>query len=413
MTKFYQTLSADEVKNILNDKLVFHDQIEEIKIEIALERVLAKDIISPINVPGFSKSRMDGYAVKAKDTFGAEEDTPINLKKIGEIRAGEIVNTVLNEKECIQIATGAPIPNGADAVVMVEYTEEENEIVKVFKSVTPQQFIIQIGADIKKGEIVLKKEKQLNTRDLGLISALGITKITVYSRPKVTIFSTGDELVPPGEQLTSGKIYDINSTTIYNAVKESGGIPLIKGIIKDDFETLNRIISKEISKIDFLIISGGTSKGIGDYLPDVIKNLKGLEFYIHGIRIKPGKPTLLSALKEGNLVKPIIVLPGYPTSALTIFYHFIAPLIRKWAHLPQPKEKIMNAIAEKRIYSELGRRELRPVKITKKDDKIFAKPIHTGSEAISTLALTDGYIDIPEQVQLIEEGEKIEVNFFS
>ncbi|NVM03027.1 MAG: molybdopterin molybdenumtransferase MoeA [Candidatus Helarchaeota archaeon] len=413
MTKFYQTLSAEEVKNILNEKLIFHIQIEEIKVENALGRILAKDIISFIDVPGFSKSRMDGYAVKAKDTFGAEEDTPINLKKIGEIRAGEIFNKVLNEKECIQIATGAPIPDGANAVVMVEYTEEENEIVKIYKSATPQQYIIQIGADIKKGEIVLKEEKQLNTRDLGLISALGITKITVYSKPKVTIFSTGDELVPPGEPLTSGKIYDINLTTIYNAVKESGGISLIKGIIKDDYETLNRIISKEISKIDFLIISGGTSKGIGDYLPDVIKNLKDLDFYIHGIRIKPGKPTLLSAIKDGNLVKPIIVLPGYPTSALTIFYHFIAPLIRKWAHLPQPKEKIMNAIAEKRIYSELGRRELRPVKITEKDDKIFAKPIHTGSEAISTLALTDGYIDIPEQVQLIEEGEKIVVYLFS
>ncbi len=413
MTKFYQTLSADEVKNILNYKLISHDQIEEIKIENALERVLAKDIISPINVPGFSKSRMDGYAVKAKDTFGAEEDKPINLKKMGEIRAGINSNLVLNEKECIQIATGAPIPNGADAVVMVEYTEEENEIVKIFKSVAPQQYIIQIGADIKKGEIALKKEKQLNTRDLGLLSALGITKITVYSKPKVTIFSTGDELVPPGVQLTSGKIYDINSTTIYNAVKESGGIPLIKGIIKDDYETLKRIISEEISKIDFLIISGGTSKGTGDYLPEVIKNLKNLNLYIHGIRIKPGKPTLLSAVEDKTYIKPIIVLPGYPTSALTIFYHFIAPLIRKWAHLPRPKEKIINAIAKKRIYSELGRRELRPVKITEEDDKIFAEPIHTGSEAISTLALTDGYIDIPEQVQLIEEGEKIEVNLFS
>ncbi|MFX0135931.1 MAG: gephyrin-like molybdotransferase Glp [Candidatus Hodarchaeota archaeon] len=413
MSKFYQTLSADEVKKISNEKLMFSNQIEEIRIENALSRVLAENITSPIDVPEFSKSRMDGFAVKAKDTFEAEEDNPINLKKVGEIRAGEIFDGEMKEKECIQIATGAPIPKGADAVVMVEYTEEENEIVKIFKSVTPQQYIIQIGADIKKGEIILKKEKQLNTRDLGLISAVGITKISVYSRPKITIFSTGDELIAPGEKLAAGKIFDINSTTIYNAVKESGGIPLIKGIIKDDYETLNRIISEEISKTDFLIISGGTSKGIGDYLPEVIKNLKDLDFFIHGIRIKPGKPTLISAIKKNNRIMPIIVLPGYPTSALTIFYHFIAPLIRKWAHLPQPKEKIINAIAEKRIYSELGRRELRPVKIIEKGDTIYASPIHTGSEAISTLALTDGYIDIPEQIQLIEEGEEIEVVLFS
>ncbi|MFX1449767.1 MAG: gephyrin-like molybdotransferase Glp [Promethearchaeota archaeon] len=413
MAKFYQTLSAEEVKNILDEKLIFQSQIEEIKTENALGMVLAENIISPINVPEFAKSRMDGYTVKAKDTFGAEEDSPIILKKTGEIRAGKIFEKELKDKECIQIATGAPIPNGADAVVMVEYTEEENEIVKIFKSVTPQQYIIQIGADIKKGEIILKKEKQLNTRDLGLISAVGITKISVYSRPKITIFSTGDELIPPGEKLTAGKIFDINSTTILNAVKESGGIPLVKGIIKDDYETLNRSISEEITKTEFLIISGGTSKGIGDYLPEIIKNLKDLDFFIHGIRIKPGKPTLISAIKNNNRITPIIVLPGYPTSALTIFYHFVAPLIRKWAHLPQPKEKIINALVEKRIYSELGRRELRPVKIIEKDDKIFTSPIHTGSEAISTLALTDGYIDIPEQIQLIEEGEEVQVILFS
>lgn len=412
MMKFYQTISVDEVEAILSEKLKSPNQSEEVDIKFALGRVLAKDIISSIDVPGFPKSRMDGYAVKAENTFNAEEDYPITLTKIGEIRAGEIFDKKLMDKECVQIATGAPIPKGANAVVMIENTEEENEIVKIYKSIAPQQNIINIGADIKKGITVLKKEKQLNTRDLGLISALGLTKFKIYSKPKVIIFSTGDELVPPGEKLLPGKIYDINSTTLYNAIEESGGIPIIKGIIRDDYVTLNDFILEEIPNTDFLIISGGTSKGIGDYLPNIIKGLEKLDFFIHGIRIKPGKPTILSAVKDNNSIKPIFVLPGYPTSALTIFYHFVAPVIRNWAHLPQLKEKRIMAIAEKRMYSELGRRELLPVKIIEKENNIFARPIPTGSEAISTLALTDGYIDIPEQVQLIEEGENVEVILF-
>ncbi|MHA1379942.1 MAG: molybdopterin-binding protein [Candidatus Helarchaeota archaeon] len=413
MVKFYETLTADVVENKLKEYFKFQIKVEEIHLYNALGRILAENIISPIDVPGFAKSRMDGYAVKAKDTFGAEEDNPINLKKVGDVRAGGVFEKELNVGECVQIATGAPIPNGADAVVMVEYTEEESGIVSIYKSVTPNQYIVSIGTDIKKGNIILKREKLLNTRDLGLISAIGLTKIKVYSKPKIAVFSTGNELVAPGGELEFGKIFDINSTTIFNAIKESGGIPIIKGIIKDDYETLKNKISNEIPENDFVIISGGTSKGIGDYLPKVIKNLENIDFYVHGIRIKPGKPTLISAIKENNLIKPIIVLPGYPTSALTIFYHFIAPIIRRWAHLPPKKENVIKAVAEKRIYSELGRRELRAVKVIEKNNSIYATPIHTGSEAISTLALTDGYTDIPAQVQLIEEEEVIEVVLFS
>ncbi|MHA1786086.1 MAG: molybdenum cofactor synthesis domain-containing protein, partial [Candidatus Helarchaeota archaeon] len=302
-------------------------------------------------------------------------------------------------------------PDGANAVVMIEYTERKDDEVYIYRASTPNQYIIKIGTDIKKDSVVLKKGKILNIRDLGVLSAINVRKVKVFSAPRIGIFSSGDELIQPGEELSFGKIYDINSVTLYHGVLEAGGKPTFLGILKDDLDLMRKEILENIEKYDFLLISGGTSKGIGDYMPKIIKELKDLQFFIHGIRIKPGKPTILAALKKNQNSKLLAVLPGYPTSALTIFYQFISPLIYKFRHLSPKKYDVIKAKVRKRIYSEFGRKEFKTVRLFHANE-IEAEAIHKGSESITTLAKTDGYIIIPEDIKIIEEGEEVEVHLF-
>jgi len=409
--RYLTTVSVDNVRKILDEKVTIKDKTEEISVNDALNSVLSEDIISEIDVPQFPKSRMDGYAVIAKDTFDAEEDKPIKLKVIGEVQAGHAFSGRLNEGEAIQIATGAPIPQGADAIVMVEYTERKKDEVFIYRAAAPKQYVIKIGTDIKKGSIILPKGKKLNLRDLGVLSAINRKSIKIISPPTVGLFSTGDELIQQDEKLSFGKIYDINSTTLYHGVLEVGGKPTFLGILKDNLDLMKVKIAENLRKFDILIISGGTSKGIGDYMPNIIKELENLDFFIHGIRIKPGKPTILAGIKDPIAYKIVVILPGYPTSALSIFYQIVSPLIYKLRGIEPEKSKTIQAKNRKRIYSEHGRREYKMVRIYH-EKEIEAEAIHTGSESITTLAKTDGYIIIPEDTQLIEEGEDVTVHLF-
>ncbi len=409
--RYFTTLSVNEVKKILDTKVFNKDKIEEISINEALNSVLAEDIFSDIDVPQFPKSRMDGYAVIAKNTFSAEEDNPIKLKVIGEVQAGHVFSGITNEGEAVQIATGAPIPEGSDAIVMVEYTDRKENDVYIFKAATPNQYVIKIGTDIKKGSKVLSKGKKLNVRDLGVLSAINRKKIKIFSPPTIGLFSTGDELIVNDEKLSVGKIFDINSTTLYHAALEAGGKPTFLGILKDDYELMKSKIYENLKKFDILIISGGTSKGIGDYMPKIIKEIKNIDFFIHGIRVKPGKPTIIAGIKGENKYKIVIILPGYPTSALSIFYQLVVPIIYKIRGLIPEETKIIKAKNKKRIYSEHGRREYKMVRIYY-EKEIQAEAIHTGSESITTLAKTDGYIIIPEDTQIIEEGEEVIIHLF-
>nr|MDO8044885.1 molybdopterin biosynthesis protein [Candidatus Baldrarchaeota archaeon] len=384
---------------------------EEIPLFDAFGRVLAEDVYSEVDVPPFDRAAMDGYAVKAADTFGAREDKPVKLKIIGKVKVGFKPEIHVNRGEAAEIGTGAPMPSGANAVVMVEYTEEENGYVKIFKPVVPSENIQPAGSDIMVGELVLREGQLLTSREIGVLAAIGKISVKVYRKPKVAVISTGDEIVKSGEKLPYGKIYDINGHSIFSAVKECGGEPIFIGIARDDVREIIDMIREGFEKADIVITSGSTSAGVKDVLYQIVDQLGEPGVIVHGIKIKPGKPTVIAVVDN----KPLFGLPGYPTSALTIFRLIVAPVIRKMAGLPPVvQEDTVSAILKTRIYAPPGRKYLVSVSLAKdKDGNLVAVPTPGGSGTITNLANADGYFEIPEDVEFVDEGERVQVKLFS
>lgn len=373
-------------------------------------RILSKDIISTIDIPNFDRSMMDGYAVSASDIFKATETNPIYLKLVGVSQPGTNNPGKIVSGEAIEIGTGAPIPQGANAVVMVEYTQEIKNKLKVFRFVSPGENIIPSGSDKMVGELVLRKGQKISPREIGVLSALGVDKVEVYRKPKVAIISTGNELVEPGKNLPFAHIFDINSNSIATSVLENGGIPLKPKIVKDDKKIIKDILSEYLVKADIILTSGSTSAGSGDIIHEVINDLGNPGILAHGLSIKPGKPTLIAVI-DG---KPIIGLPGYPTSALMIFNALVAPIIRRLAGLSEISDvpSVIGKVATK-IFSERGRRELLPVHLVSSENNYSIYPVGYGSGAISTISLADGYVDIPKNQEFLEEGDELKVKLFS
>ena len=384
---------------------------EEIPLFDAFGRVLAEDVYSEVDVPPFDRAAMDGYAVKATDTFGAREDKPVKLKIIGKVKVGFKPEIHVNRGEAAEIGTGAPMPSGANAVVMVEYTEEENGYVKIFKPVVPGENIQPAGSDIMVGELVLREGQLLTSREIGVLAAIGKVSVKVYRKPKVAVISTGDEIVKAGEKLPYGKIYDINGPSIFSAVKECGGEPIFIGIARDDVREIIDMIREGVEKADIVITSGSTSAGVKDVLYQIVDQLGEPGVIVHGIKIKPGKPTVIAVVDN----KPLFGLPGYPTSALTIFRLIVAPVIRKMAGLPPVvQEDTVSAVLKTRIYAPPGRKYLVSVSLAKdKDGNLVAVPTPGGSGTITNLANADGYFEIPEDVEFVDEGERVQVKLFS
>jgi len=384
---------------------------EEIPLFDAFGRVLAEDVYSEVDVPPFDRAAMDGYAVKAADTFGAREDKPVKLKIIGKVKVGFKPEIHVNRGEAAEIGTGAPMPSGANAVVMVEYTEEENGYVKIFKPVVPGENVQPAGSDIMVGELVLREGQLLTSREIGVLAAIGKVSVKVYRKPKVAVISTGDEIVKAGEKLPYGKIYDINGPSIFSAVKECGGEPIFIGIARDDVREIIDMIREGVEKADIVITSGSTSAGVKDVLYQIVDQLGEPGVIVHGIKIKPGKPTVIAVVDN----KPLFGLPGYPTSALTIFRLIVAPVIRKMAGLPPVvQEDTVSAVLKTRIYAPPGRKYLVSVSLAKdKDGNLVAVPTPGGSGTITNLANADGYFEIPEDVEFVDEGERVQVKLFS
>lgn len=383
--------------------------VEEVRISDAIGRTLAQDVTSQIDVPGFDRAAMDGYAVVAEDTFGADDDGPKRLQIVGRCEAGQQPSTSTKRGEAIEVSTGAPVPRGASAVVMVEYTRHVDSMVEVFRPVVPGENISAAGSDIMAGELVLRKGETITPREIGVLAALGADKTKVFRRPRVAILSTGNELIPPGSPLTYAKVYDINANAIAASVIECGGEPANLGIVPDDAAMMEKRLRQALRESDMVLTSGSTSAGAGDLVYRIIDNLGKPGVLVHGISVKPGKPALL-AVVDG---KPLIGLPGYPTSALMIFHALVAPLLRAMSGLARREVVVLDAKVALKVISAKGRRELLPVHLTRDaTGQYLAYPATGGSGAITSFSLSDGFIDIPDNVEFLDEGEQVKVSLF-
>lgn len=397
--EFRELISVEAARKILNNLDVLPVK-ENIGLENSYGKTLSEDIITEINVPPFPRATMDGYAVRAKDTYTGSENEPVKLKLLGNIPAGSDAKFKISAGEAVEIATGAPIPEGADAVVMVEYTSEENGTVSIFIPVTVGENIMKAGSDIRKGERVLRRGRKIGTREIGVLASIGKKEVPVLRLP-VGIISTGDELVSPEENLTQGKVYDANSYTLYAGVQECGAFPLLYGIVKDDESVMGKALETAVSECSLILTSGSTSSGAGDIMYRLIDEAG--ETLAHGINIKPGKPVVIGVIKG----VPIIGLPGNPTSALMIFNEFVAPLLRKSLGAEAGVKKTEKGIMGTDLRSE-GRQQLLPVGIVK--GRVY--PADRGSGAITSLSGADGFIEIPPKTEFIEAGTPVEVTLF-
>ena len=388
--------------------------IEEVPLVQGLGRVLACELPAPEDLPSFPRSAMDGFAVRARDTFGASEALPGLFEVVGEVGMGEVPEISIGQGQTVRIYTGGVLPQGADAVVMLEYAQMLDEkTVELSRPVSPLEHVIQVGEDISRGSSLLPIGHRLRPQDLGLLGAEGITRIPVYKKPRVAVMSTGDEIVPPTEVPPPGKIRDINSITLTAQVEAWGGIPLPMGIIQDQCDVLRTQIEEALASADLVLISGGSSVGSRDYTLKVIQSFPDSEILVHGIAISPGKPTILARV----VAKPIWGLPGHAASAMIVSLLFVKPLIRYLAgEKPDtPDKKIkppLCARLTRNCPSAQGREEYIRVTLTKREGEWWAEPIFGKSGLISTLVKAQGVIRIPKDDEGMEEGTLVEVILF-
>jgi putative molybdopterin biosynthesis protein len=404
---FREVVSVEEARKILLEHFRVKREVEEVDLLSSNGRILAENIRSPISIPPFDRAVMDGYAVKAEDTFFADETNPVRLRVIGRIEAGDWSELELRVGEAVEVSTGSVMPKGANAVVMVEYTREEDGNVEVFKSVSPGENVLFAGSDVMAGEILLRKGKRLTHREIAILSACGIARVRVYRRPRVAVISTGNELAEVGEKLEKAKIYDVNSYALCSAIEECGGIAIRIGIVRDDEKEIKRAILRALEIADIVLTSGSTSAGFGDMMYRILSEFEP-GILVHGIAIKPGKPTIIAS----HAGKLIFGLPGYPTSAMTIFELFLAPLIRELSGLRQ-EGKVIRARLAMKILSESGRREVLPVNVVATNEGYAAYPVSGSySGMVSAIYATDGFIEISEDTLMLDVGEEVEVRLF-
>lgn len=390
---------------------------EEVQLSEAHGRVLAQDVISPVDVPGFDRSNMDGFAVRAADTFGAGEDSPRVLRLNAEtVATGVVPKTVVEPGTATAIATGGMLPRGADAVAMIEYTTVARGQLRLVRPVSPGANVSFAGTDIGRGETVLRRGDLLGSRATGVLAAIGVPRVSVVRRPRVAVISTGDELVAPGAEIRPGLIFDSNATVLADAVCELGGEPISGGIIADDLAALESAVNQAVETCDVVLLSGGTSKGAGDISYRVLENLGPPGVVAHGVALKPGKPLCLAAVKQPDRRPvPVAVLPGFPTSAIFTFHEFLAPVIRALAGRRNENVASIAATLPLRVNSERGRTEYLLVSLVEKpkaDDatpKYSAYPMGKGSGSVTAFSRADGFIVIPRQREYLEAGENVDV----
>lgn len=401
---FGRLTSLQETKQIISNT-VKRISNERVDLDKALFRVLAENIVSDIDVPHFEKSAMDGFAVIASDTFWASDTNPKRLRIIDKVSAGTASKKRLKEGECIEITTGAPLPERADAVLMVEYTEKDKDRIILYKSVAPGENVIKVGSDVKKGSTLLSKGTQLDPRFTGIISAIGRKSILVKKIPRISVLSTGSEIVSPNEKLEEGKIFDINSRTLIDSVKQMHCIPVDLGIVRDDKDSMKEKVLVGLEKSDLVIMSGGSSLGSEDLTREVVEDLG--ELLVHGIAVKPGKPVVIGKIKE----KIFIGLPGYPAAALSDFHILVKPVILSMLGTRE-MENYVEARLSRKVASTIGRYEFLSVSLERGKKELVAVPVMKGSSAITTLSSADGFVEIDENTEVLDKGSVVRVRLF-
>ena len=409
MRPIKDTIPLDEARQLIAEACGAITRRERIPLLDANGRAAAVDVASTRDVPPFSRAGMDGYAVIADDTFGASRYEPKTLRVIEKVYTGQMPTQQLTPGTAVEIATGAPMPAGADAVVMVEETERAGDEVRIQTPVYPRQNVGRQGADIVVGQTVIRDGDILNPSRIGALAAIGIGEVEVYAKPTVAILSTGNEIVDPGQELQPGQIYDINKFTLSTIIQEHGGVAMPFATAQDTIEALEEAVDTALGRgslgeggCDVLVFSGGSSVGERDLILDVIAR-KG-EIVFHGIAVKPGKPTVFGTIQG----KPMFGMPGYPTSCLSNAYLLLVPALRAMARLKPRHTPTVSLPLGQRIVSTTGRHQFYTVRIV--DGQ--AMPAFKASGDITSMSQADGYIEIPAQTDIAEKGDVVDVKLF-
>ncbi|MFQ5902861.1 MAG: gephyrin-like molybdotransferase Glp [Candidatus Binatia bacterium] len=411
MKAFFKVVAPVEARRILLEA----DPVGEEKIETvgARARVLAEDLYSKVDLPHFHRAAMDGYAVRAADTFGASASLPAYLKLVGTVEMGKEATRPLGKGEAMRISTGGMLPPESDGVVMIEYTDEvADSMVEVHRGASPWQNVIQVGDDIKKGDLVFRRGRRLRAHDLGALTGIGISSLSVYKKPIVALISTGDEIVRVEEEPLPGQVRNINQHSLAGLIEECGAKLNDLGVVRDDREALAGALEEALEWADLVLLSGGSSAGARDIALEIISSLREARIFFHGISVSPGKPTIFAKAAG----KPILGLPGYPVSALVIFDLFAAPLIRTLggedSAIACQFQRTTRAILKTNISSQTGREDYVRVSLERVKDQLYAVPLPNKSGAIFTLVKADGMIRIDLNQEGIEQGEEVEVILF-
>ncbi|MBI3760407.1 MAG: molybdopterin molybdenumtransferase MoeA [Chloroflexi bacterium] len=410
MPEFFTVLPPDEALAQLFDHLSPTPHPESIPTADALDRVTFEAIHAPASLPAFDRSTMDGYAVRAPDTFGASQSLPAYLTVVGEVPMGRAPPFEVKAAQAALIHTGGMLPPGADSVVMIEVTQKarENEI-EVLKAVAVGENVLKVGEDIAEGAEMLPAGHWLRAQDLGGLSALGFTQIKVARRPRVALLATGDEVVPPEVEAGPGQVRDVNSVSVAGQIARAGGIPLRRGIVGDDFDALKAAAESALAEADALVLSAGSSVSVRDVTADVVDGLGKPGVIVHGVAVKPGKPTIL-AVADG---KPVFGLPGNPVSAMVIADLFVVPTVyRMQGCQTPPLRQSVKAKLTHNIASQAGRVDFIPARLVTRDGELWAEPVFGKSNQIFTLVFADGMVVVPRDVNGVSEGEAVEVRLF-
>jgi molybdopterin molybdotransferase len=407
---FFNVKSPSEVREILA-RPTPPPRCETVALDAALRRVLAADVTAPEDLPEFDRSVVDGFAVRAADTFGASPGLPAFLEVAGEVLMGQPASVSVAPGRCVRIATGGMLPPGADAVVMVEHTEAVDErLIEVTRPIAPGENVVRRGDDVREGETVLPAGHRLRASDLGALAGLGILEVAVAARPRVALIPTGDEVVDLRERPGPGQIRDINTTALAAAVREAGGEPRSAPIVRDDPDLLKATVARALAETDLVLISGGSSVGARDWTLEVLLSFPRSELLVHGVAIRPGKPVIVVRVGESWLIG----LPGNPVSALVVYEQFVRPLQRRLEGDSRllPSAGRVTARLATNLSSDPGKEDYVRVRVRRSDAGLVAEPVLGKSALVMTLVQADGLVVIPESAEGIEAGEPVAVELY-